>query len=192
MATREEIKNYYLELRQNFENNSPIFQYNKDRAHNSVVLRLMLDTSTSIKMYCGQMSVIRTDFYEHIKKEDADLAEKLLSELQESFEKFITKDGNKLTIILETYKDEYLQDLICGDDFKRGLKNGKIELLKLNDKLTFKHQLYHFSLSDTMIVRIEQDKEQHSAVCSLNQKNIYDSANNVFNNIEAIAEKVVC
>ena len=94
--------------------------------------------------------------------------------------------------ILETYKDEYLKDLIYGDDFKRGLKNGKIELLKLNDKLTFKQQLYHFSLSDTMIVRIEQDKEQHSAVCSLNQKDIYDSVNNVFNKIEAIAEKAIC
>ena len=67
MATREEIKDYYLELIQNFKNKNPVFQYNKDRAHNSVVLRLMLDTSTSIKMYCGQLSVMRTGFYEHIK-----------------------------------------------------------------------------------------------------------------------------
>lgn len=192
MATREEIKNYYLELRRNFETKSPIFQYNKDRAHNSVVLRLMLDTSTSIKMYCGQLSVMRKGFYEHIKNEDEILADELQSKLKESFEHFITKDNSKLIIILETYKDEYLKDLIYGDDFKRGLKNGKIELLKLNDKLTFKQQLYHFSLSDTMIVRIEQDKEQHSAVCSLNQKDIYDSVNNVFNKIEAIAEKAIC
>ena len=112
--------------------------------------------------------------------------------MKESFKHFVTKGNSKLVIILETYKDVYLNDLICGDDFKRGLKNGKIELLKLNDNLTFKQQLYHFSLSDTMIVRIEQDKEQHSAVCSLNQKDIYDSANNVFNKIEAIAEKAVC
>lgn len=126
------------------------------------------------------------------KNEDEILADELQSKLKESFKHFVTKGNSKLVIILETYKDVYLNDLICGDDFKRGLKNGKIELLKLNDNLTFKQQLYHFSLSDTMIVRIEQDKEQHSAVCSLNQKDIYDSANNVFNKIEAIAEKAVC
>lgn len=83
MATREEIKNYYLELRRDFETKSPIFQYNKDRAHNSVVLRLMLDTSTSIKMYCGQLSVMRKGFYEHIKNEDEILADELQSKLRD-------------------------------------------------------------------------------------------------------------
>lgn len=192
MATIKEIENYYLELKRNYDTDSPVFQYNKDRAHNSVILRLMLDTATIIKMYCGQLSVMRREFYNHIKDEDENLANELQSKLQESLKNFLVKDNSKMTIVLETYKEEYLKDLICPDDFTKGLKEGKIELFKLNDKLTFKKQLYHFSFSDTMIVRMEQDKEQHSAVCSLNQEEIFNSANGIFDKIEAIAEKVVC
>lgn len=192
MVTTNEMDRYYLDLKQSLETKAPVFQYNKDRAHNSVVLRLMLDTSTIIKMYCGQLTVMRTSFYDHIREENEELAKELQSKLQESFKTFLSKDNSKMVIILETYKKEYLKDLISVEDFQKGLMDGKIELFKLSNSLTFKQQLYHFSLSDTMIVRLEQDKEQHSAVCSLNQKDIYESANSTFDKIEAIGEKIVC
>lgn len=192
MVTTNEMDRYYLDLKQSLETKAPVFQYNKDRAHNSVVLRLMLDTSTIIKMYCGQLTVMRTSFYDHIREENEELAKELQSKLQESFKTFLSKDNSKMVIILETYKKEYLKDLISVEDFQKGLMDGKIELFKLSNSLTFKQQLYHFSLSDTMIVRLEQDKEQHSAVCSLNQKDIYESANSAFDKIEAIGEKIVC
>lgn len=192
MLTVSDIENYYKQLEKSLNNNNhPTLQYNNDRSHNSTVLRFMMDNSSSIKMYCGQLSVFRTDFYEKIQEsESEDLSKHLTTKLNSSFKQFIQKTYTTLTIVFESFKKEYLKDLICNDDFFFGIKNNKIHLLKLNDNLTLKRQINHFSFSDSNIVRLEQDKEKHSAICSLNQSDISNLAKETFDKIISIAEKI--
>lgn len=192
MASLEEIKEYYTILKDILNSGNPVMKYNKDRAHNSAVLNLMLENSTKIDMYCGQLSVLRKGFYKHIEKEDKELSDKLQDDIKESLKAFLEKESSSISIIFENFKEDYLKDLILPDEFKLGIRKGKISLYKLDDSLTLKKQMNHFSVSDSKIVRLEQDKEQHSAICTLNHQGIYDMAVKSFTTILSVAEPVTC
>lgn len=191
MNTIYEISHYYQELESAFASSNPIYKYNQDRSHNSVVMRFILDKSDSISMYCGRMSVFRKSFYDHFS--DNEEAKKfLITKMELSLKEFFSKDNSHLNVIFENYKPDYIDDLICKDVFLDGIKSKKVNLYKMDDKFSFKKSLNHFTLSDKGMARVEQDKLQHSAICSFHNTVFHEALSNIFNKLLELAKPVSC
>lgn len=190
MLTIKDLDNYYFELKQILDSGKPAIKPNRDRAHNSTVQSLMLDTSKVIRMYCGQLSVLRSEFYNVISKESPELSENLKSKIINSFTEFLNKEDSSLTIIFENFDNKYFDDLIIKNQFTNGLEKGKIHLYKLMDDLDIKRSVNHFSLSDNSIVRFEQDKEQRSAICMLNLDKSVDIFLKIYDRLLKIAKPI--
>jgi hypothetical protein len=109
---------------------------NSDRAHNATIERFMLDNSNLINMYCGQMSVFREGFYEYINRDNPALGERIKEQVKKSLQDFINKPEAVLNIYFEKFDNTYLEDLIDEDLFKKGMKQKKIRLFKLDDRLS--------------------------------------------------------
>lgn len=144
---------------------------NADRAHNTTILRFMLDYARTINMFCGEMSVFRAKFYEHINNNSNcnTLGDTLKEKLVSSLKAFIASPENKsLCIILENYDPEYFTDLIDRNIFREGISSGRIKLMKLNGDAILRSSLSHFTVTDNGIVRMEEDKETHRGLCTVN------------------------
>jgi len=184
------LQAYYEELIESINSNIPSYHFNSDRTHNAVVMQFMLDTSTNVNMYCGEMSVFRNNFYEHIAEENdnnQNYAKRIKNFLIESFHNFIQKEGVSMNIIFESFENDYLKDLIFKNDFSIGVLEQKVHLYKLSDDFVYKKDLYHFSYTDKRIVRFEQDKLQHSAICTINEPAYYESISRNFDLLKKIA-----
>lgn len=183
MITYKDIQAYYDALNETFQSQKESNTFNNDRSHNATVLRFMLDHSKAIKMYCGELSVFRQGFYDHVKR-NAEKGEgvKIMNAMSESLRTFLAKDDTHLTIIVENYTTELLKDVVV-DEFAEAVKNGQVELRKLGDDLTFKKVLNHFTVTDSKIVRAEQSKEEHSAVCTMHDDAYYQMIDRSFDKL---------
>ncbi len=162
---------YYNTLQTKLDSKKTDFELNENRAHNTTIVRFMLDNSNNINMYCGEMSVFRNNFYKYINEnanDDEALGDYLRKKLIESLFSFINRENSKLNIYLEKYSNDYFDDLIDLRIFSEGIATGKINIYKLNDKLLLKSGLSHISYTDTNIVRMERDKYTHEAICAIN------------------------
>ena len=65
----EDLNEYYDNLCDTFDRGEMDFVMNHDRAHNAVIECFMLNKSNVINMYCGEMSVFREGFYNHINQD---------------------------------------------------------------------------------------------------------------------------
>lgn len=162
---------YYQKLQAKFDSKKVDFELNENRAHNTTIVRFMLDNSNNINMYCGEMSVFRNNFYNYIN-ENANgrelLGNYLKEKLVESLSSFVNRENSKLNIYLEKFNNDYFDDLIDLRIFCEGIAAGKINIYRLNDKLFLKSGLSHISYTDTNIVRMERDKYTHEAICAIN------------------------
>lgn len=172
MMKQSFYEEYYQELKNAFDSGSPSVRYNSDRAHNAVIMCFMFDHSTVVNMYCGQMSVLRNGLFEKINAhndfEDQELGNVLKGHLKESLDGFLGREGTRLNILFESYSTEYKNDLISGEKMKNALADKKLSMKVLPEDLKIRKTLDHFTVSDTNIYRFEDDKEQHSALCSFN------------------------
>lgn len=162
---------YYNTLQTKLDSKKVDFELNENRAHNTTIVRFMLDNSNNINMYCGEMSVFRNNFYKYINEnanDDEALGDYLRKKLIESLFSFINRENSKLNIYLEKYSNDYFDDLIDLRIFSEGIATGKINIYRLNDKLLLKSGLSHISYTDTNIVRMERDKYTHEAICAIN------------------------
>lgn len=194
MATFEELEMYYQKLKSAFTySGNASSHYNSDRSHNAMVMCFMFDNSSSIDMYCGQLSVFRENFYGHIKEYygDDQISNYLKKRLVSSFNNFIQQSNSSFNVIFESDNEDYSKDLICKELFLEGIENEKIHVYKLDDNLSFKQDLYHFSYTNSQIVRLEEDKIKHSAICTINDVAIYDSAKNSFSKLLLLAHPVL-
>ena len=194
MPTLEELQAYYEELIEALNSDTPSYHFNSDRTHNAIVMRFMLDTSSNINMYCGEMSVFRKNFFKHIEENNdnnQDYASSIKNFLIESFHNFMQKEGVSMNIIFESFENEYLKDIIFSEDFLIGISEKKINLYKLSDDFAFKNDLYHFTYTDKGVVRFEQDKLQHSAICTINEPSYYESISRNFALLKKIARPII-
>lgn len=196
---KEELQSYYEALLQKLESGESEFVLNSDRAHNAIIERFMLDTSSEIKMYCGEMSVFREGFYAHIDKATGNTADNigetigeiLRRELSESLCQFIDKDNSSIDIFFERYDTSMMMDLIAPSLFIKGIRLGKIRLYKLKDNLFLKNGVVHTSWTDNNIIRIERNPITHEAICAINApQNIVDSVKNAFDSMLEVGEIV--
>lgn len=190
MTTFKEIQAYYDALKVAFQSKQESNTFNNDRSHNATVLRFMLDNSKAIKMYCGELSVFRQGFYDYVEKnaEQGD-GELIMNEMDKSLRNFLSKDDTHLTIIVENYTPELLKDVVV-DEFAEAVKNGQVELRQLGDDLSFKKVLNHFTVTDSKIVRAEQSKEEHSAVCTMHDDAYYQMIDKSFNKLYLLSSAV--
>lgn len=188
MATFKELNAYYDILKKAFDSNNESYYFNNDRSHNATVLRFMFDNSSNICMYCGELSVLRNGFYSHF--ENMEDAEKVKGALIDSFTHFLNCNGTSLSIVLENYRDFGFKDLICKEVFEKKMKEGKLLLYRLHDDFSFKSDINHFSFSDSNIVRFEEDKDQHSAICVFHNKRYLDSMKKNFGILSDMAVRI--
>lgn len=200
--TLEEATNYYITLVEAINGNETTYFKNTDRVHNCEIMRSMLNESNEINMFCGEMSVFRKGFYRHIDNDPAHqnnvdnipLGTALQNQLNGAIEHFLQNENNSLRIVLERYKASYTEDLIENTLISRGIRQNTIQIRTLNDNTLMKDNIDHFSFcTQPNISRIEQDKENRSALCAvkLDDENI-KSLRQVFMSLWNIAEPIPC
>lgn len=184
---------YYQELKSSFDSGNQSTRYNSDRAHNAVIMSFMLDHSNMIDMYCGQMSVFRSRFFQNINNQneenDDTLGDKIQAKVINSLTSFLTKEGTKLRIILENKPPKEIEDFICEDIMKEAYKRGKLEFRTLPESFPPKKALNHFAVNEDSMYRIEDDKDAHTAVCCFYYKDNVNLLKNNFNVILSYAEE---
>lgn len=206
MEEKKFLEGYYQKLNTALESSDASFIFNKDRSHNATIMRFMFDKSNEVCMYCGSMSVFRKGFYEKIENESGSaekdkkqeytaeerkmMAKEAKEGITTSLKSFFDKKGSKLSVIMENFEEGFLDDLIDENLFKENVAKGQLLLYSLNDGFTFKSKLSHFSSSDQKIVRLEQDKEEHSAVCIINDNEMSESSNSMFDMLVKAATPV--
>lgn len=195
IMTKNEIDMYYDRLTSTLESQKWDIALNKDRAHNAMVMRLLLNSSDNISMYCGEMSVFRQAFYDHIsnnnKENDEErLGDYLKEKMIDSMNHFLSKDKANLQIILEKKVDQNSDDLIFGEEFKQGIAEGKIAVYYLSDNMLFKGDISHFAVSDS-VIRMERDRKEHSAICAINPpEDQVTTMLNLFNTLKKMSTKL--
>lgn len=189
----KDLENYYQSLLEKFNGGKPDFALNTDRAHNSTVVRFMLDHSKNINMYCGEMSVFRNSFYQKINEENkSDIGNNIKELLITSLRHYVEVPESQLIIYFENFHESYFNDIISFDLFKEAASRGKICFYKLNDSLFLKDGLSHITYTDTQIVRMERDKITHEATCAIHTpKEIIDSLQLRFKSMQSAAELIV-
>ncbi len=196
MATFKEIEAYYRSLDDAYKSGQESNRFNTDRSHNATIFRFMLDKSEHIYMFCGELSVLRHSFAKYVKEDcgPAD-GEKGMRRMYDSLACFLSDEKKTLHIILENdissdHKGHFVDDLVTKELFMKALKKGQIELNALGDNLTSKEGLSHFTYTDTQIVRIEQDKVEHSAICTMNDARYYHQIKTIYSNLSRFAVPV--
>lgn len=183
MATFQDIQEYYEALNESFKSGEVSDRYNTDRSHNATVFRFMLDKSNRISMFCGELSLLRNNFYSHVLRDCGDEdGIQIMEAMYNSLERFFEKEG-VLTVILEN--KEASSEWKKKDLVYQALNSNKLKLYYLDDKLTSKRDLNHFALTDVKIVRTEQDKIAHTAVCTLNDDSYFETSKVFFDRLKS-------
>lgn len=171
MATFEELTTYYHNLEEAFKRTEETYYFNSDRSHNATVMRFMFDNAKQVNMYCGELSVLREKFYDHIGKDcGEENAEKVKDAMVKSLNGFFNRQDSKLTVVFESYSDKIFDDLICKDLFVRKLKENIISFYRLDETFSFKADINHFCYTDSGIARFEVDKMLHNAICTFHNR----------------------
>lgn len=164
----EDLNRYYTQLVEHLDKNLLFSISNSDRAHNSTVMRFMFDKCPDINMFCGEMSVFRSNFYNHINNlNNNDLGTQLKEQLAKSIREFMSTPNRKLRIIIANYERRQFYDLISEQAFKEGLTKGNVEFYSLDGRYILKDSLKHCTYSDVGVVRLEEDQESHQGICSI-------------------------
>lgn len=167
MPTFKELTAYYHNLEEAFKRTEETYYFNNDRSHNATVMRFMFDNAKQVNMYCGELSVLREKFYDHIGKDSGEEnAEKVKNAMINSLNSFLNSQDSKLTVVFENYSDKIFDDLICKNLFVSKLKENIISFYKLDETFSFKADINHFCYTDSGIARFEVDKMLHNAICT--------------------------
>lgn len=161
--TDAELQDYYNKL-VNYKDSQDLRSLpNNDRRHNATILCFILKTSKEVNMYCGEMSIFRENFYSHIEKDNPGVGKSLKRDMIAALEEFVERTDVKLNIIVENYYEAIFSDFISYKVFRDGIISGKITIRKLN-KIAASQNLSHCVYTDTRVVRIEENREEHSGM----------------------------
>lgn len=165
--TDPSLQEYYDELMNFYRSGELRSLPNKDRRHNATILCFMLDTSREVNMYCGEMSIFRDQFYSYIDKDNPDNPDggaQLKNDMIEALGAFTQRPDVKLNIIVENYTDTLSRDFISPGVFADGIRNGRIDIRRLDKTSVVAEGMTHCVYTDTRSVRIEENKEEHSGL----------------------------
>lgn len=186
----EEYENYYNGLKKVLESKKDSFVGNSGHGHNAVIMRLMLENSRVINMYCGSLSVFSDPFFTDIEKRDsADVANHLKDNLKSALSRFLDK-GGRLNIILENFTKDWQSHIIIGiTEWTEYMRNRQISVRYIPDILTVKKNINHVAFNDTnTIERLEIDKDRHTAICRLNSSDSIENQDQMFQTLIGCSE----
>lgn len=181
----EDYNDYYNELNRLLNSREESFIGNGGHGHNSVVMRLMLENSDEINMFCGSCSVFSEPFFDEIANTDSkDVADALRQNLSNALTTFLN-NGGRLNIILENYSADWASHIITGSDQWLGyMGNGQINVNYIPDILTVKKNVNHVAFNSAgSIERLEMDKNRHLAICRLNSKESIEDQKSFFSRL---------
>ncbi|MBD5272045.1 MAG: hypothetical protein HDS42_02030 [Bacteroides sp.] len=189
----KEALKYYEEIRNDYQKGKINVVRNSDRSHNAMIMRLMLESSDEISMFCGEMSIFRKGFYDHIKTENKERGEKIEALISKALKDFIGREQAKLNIILPSFDESFLNDLIVEKEEFRKVAN--IHVLPSIDDKGYNEalkQLNHFSYTkDKKITRIEDDMDLHEATLIIGLvEPIAEKTKSIFNRLSKTAVAV--
>lgn len=184
----EELDGYYKGLESAYRADEECIKKNNDRVHNSVIMCFMLNNMNSIKMFCGEMSVFRNSFYDHIKQDRTDgkgdeISTKLKDGLAKALDNFLSKPDSSLQILLENKLDLNNSIDFFHKDFFKKIQDGRIRVSYLGDELEEKEIYGHMTIGDTKMYRMENDKLYHSADCIFNREGERSKLSHFFNHL---------
>ena len=180
----EDLNEYYDNLCDTFDRGEMDFVMNHDRAHNAVIECFMLNKSNVINMYCGEMSVFREGFYNHInqdsnydlKEGETALGDEIKKKVIKSLREFINRPNVSLNIYFERFDRKFLRDLIDLRVFSDGVSSEKMA---------------HVSYTDTNIVRMERNPQTHEATCAINPpEEILSKVKATFKSMSLVGEEI--
>lgn len=166
--------NYRDRLCKHIKEYKRTFEENKDRAHNSMVVSAMLQSTNNIKMLCGKLSPFRLSFYEDISKnfiknkvlnesQAQTLSEELKKSVIGSWRSFIDKQNSLFHIYIIDYDKNNFKNLIDTELFKNSIRKDKFIIHKFPANFYDKISLNHVLEGDDKIVRFEDNHEDHTA-----------------------------
>lgn len=189
MPTFKELTAYYHNLEEAFKRTEETYYFNNDRSHNATVMRFMFDNAKQVNMYCGELSVLREKFYDHIGKDSGEKnAEKVKNAMINSLNSFLNSQDSKLTVVFENYSDKIFDDLICKNLFVSKLKENIISFYKLDEAFSFKADINHFCYTDSGITRFEVDKMLHNAICTFHNHTYSEACEKNFQILLKVAQ----
>lgn len=207
----EDKKNFsfqdYLEyqdsVRKSLEEDDKTFFYNESYVHASIVTKAIIDkairANTPINMFCGEFSLFRNGFKNHI----AEIKGKLESDpcaqgKTDEFEKFdpyndlieslktFFNQGLKLYVIIANTIDGIKTDGLWSSLFESNINRGNLVFSKLNVPF----EIDHFMVSGHAF-RKETSGEAKTAICSINRKEYADILQDTFNNLKKYSTEIV-
>lgn len=186
----QELQTYYEELSNAYDHNQWYYTMNSDRRHNAIIMLVMLEKADKIRMYCGEMSVFRKDFYQEIYKSYPQSAQELMDRMSKALEKFLNRENSHIDIILENFSPELLDDLIVPK--RLFMSRLGLDLYFLPDSIGNKKEIPHIAYTDDdrKMVRIETDKKTHEAMCKVGTTDGVVSPSRSFEKLLKLARRV--
>ena len=171
----EDLNKYYDEFTSIAQQGLDTRVYNINRAHNAVVMRVILENAKTVRMYCGEFSVFRSEFAEKIKTNDIVNTESdenkqaFITNLYDSLEKFLERGGT-LDAIIENPGVNFTDEMVYRTIIKKYVDKGQVRLHTFKDGFKNYKGAFHFTLGDNIMYRRESDRELHDAICCFNNK----------------------
>lgn len=173
----ESLRSYYQLLNQLAEDKSELRIMNDSPVHATIVMRVLLDHSSEIKMYCGIFSIFRECFRDKVKKyfEDNFSSEEKLSlesepfdpfgDLLDSLKSFLARGGN-LQVIMENEYESLKNDVVYREILQPYIIKKQVKFYHLEVPPEYDH----FTIGDNDKYRRENDKKLRLAICCFNNK----------------------
>jgi hypothetical protein len=187
---------YQKDLRNSLENNSETLFFNESYVHAAMVAKTIIDKAVrdgqGINMFCGEFSLFRNGFKQHIDNIKANLKNNDASlENDKAFQSF--NPYEELINSLKTFLDNNLKMVVIIANTLSNIKEDTVwPLLKKNidsknlifKKLEVDLGIDHFMVSGSAF-RLESSGEDKTAICSINRPEYASVLQTTFNNLNA-------
>ena len=188
----EEYKEFYEKIKKELDESIPSSELNSDRLHNAAIMKLMLESSSNISMFCGSLSVFRPQFYELMAElHGADTAALARLEVAKALSEFLADSTRHLNVILE-YSDEFDYSMILDKEIIRAaISDGTMSVYSLNSKFLWGNSLNHFAFSDdSEMLRLEEDKIEHTGLYVTREKSVLKKAHDTYEMLKLRSKKI--
>ncbi len=174
---------FYEKIKDEYDNNNSSSELNSDRLHNAAIMKLMLESSNEIFMFCGCLSVFRPEFYERIAEvHGADTAEYIRIEMIKALAEFFADNNHRLNVILESGVNDLESSMIVDEETVRAaVSGGNLKSSALNSSFLWGNSLSHFAYSkDSEMLRLESNKIEHTGIYSRKNSELLKEASDTY------------
>lgn len=141
-----------------------------------MIFRAMLDTASTIQMFCGEMSILHNDFYDKIDTQEvagsfdkiADVGNRIKALVIGSLKAFLEKQKSKLTIYVQHPEKLSVTDFINTNVILNGIKTEKLSINEFDPTKILINRISHVTITDLRTVRMETNPESHEGLCAVN------------------------